>query len=148
MRGLIPFNRGEKRLVETGLGDFYNMLDDFFGDHRLPERSLLRDTFKIDVKESDQDYSIEAELPGIKKDEIEINVTGEDLCIAVKREESSNTEKENYLHRERRFTSMARRVRLANASLDKTRAKLEDGVLFITVPKREKECESCKIDIE
>ena len=52
MVGLIPFNRKNRSLVRTGLGDFYNMLDDFFSDSHLPGRSLLQDTFKIDIKET------------------------------------------------------------------------------------------------
>ncbi len=148
MAGLVPFNRRDRSLVHTGFGDFYNMLDDFFGDSWMQGRTLLRDTFKIDVRDSDKEYIIEAELPGIKKEEIALDVVGGDLCISVKREEETGEEKENYIHKERRVTSMSRRVRMANSRPDQAKARLEEGVLSITVPKLEAACDSCRIEIE
>lgn len=148
MAGLVPFNRKDRSLVHTGFGDFYNMLDDFFSDSWMQGRTLLRDTFKIDVRESDKEYAIEAELPGIKKEEIALNVVGGDLCISVNREEATSESKENYIHRERRVTSMSRRVRLANSRPDQAKAKLEEGILSVTVPKLEAACDSCRIEIE
>ena len=64
MAGLIPFNKNRSSLSRSGFGDFYNMLDDFFNDTWLPTRSLISDTFKVDVVESDEAYAVEAELPG------------------------------------------------------------------------------------
>jgi HSP20 family protein len=150
MTGLIPFNRRNADLARTGagLGDFYNMLDDFFSDNWLPSRNLLKDTFKIDIEEADGEYRIDAELPGINKDEINLAIEDDSLNISVNREERADKEEKNYIHRERRFTSMSRRVRLANANLDAIKAKLEDGVLSITIPKAEKAASSRQIDIE
>lgn len=148
MAGLVPFNRKDRGLVHTGLGDFYNMLDDFFSDRWMQSRTLLRDTFKIDIRESDKEYTIEAELAGIKKEEIGLSVVGNDLCISVNREEETSKEKENYIHQERRVTSMSRRVRLANSRPGQAKAKLEEGILSITVPKLDAACDSCSIEIE
>jgi len=109
------------------------MLNDFFGDSLMsPGRSLLRDTFKIDIDETEQDYRVEAELPGVAKEEIDLNADDKSLCITVNRTEEV---KRNFIHRERRFISMSRRVRLAGANLDDIKAKLEDGVLTVTIPK-------------
>jgi len=149
MAGLVPFNRrSNTNLARTGTGfeDFYNMLDDFFSDGLLsPGRSLLRDTFKIDIEETEQEYRVEAELPGVKKEEIDLNIDDESLCITVSRAEEASR---NFIHRERRFTSMSRRVRLAGANLNDIKAKLEDGVLTVTIPKEEKAETTRKIDIE
>jgi len=149
MAGLVPFNRkNNANLARTGTGfeDFYNMLDDFFSDGLLsPGRSLLRDTFKIDVEESEREYLVEAELPGIRKDEIDLSVDDDTLCITVNRAEEAVR---NFIHRERRFTSMGRRVRLAGANLNDIRAKLEDGVLAITIPKLEQAESTRRIEIE
>ena len=150
MAGLIPLNRRNNGLARaganTGFEDFYNMLDDFFSDGLLQGRSLLRDTFKIDIEETEQEYRVEAELPGVKKEEIDLNVDDESLCITVNRVEEGGGK--NYIHRERRFTSMSRRVRLAGAKLDAIKAKLEGGVLTVTIPKETKAEASRKIDIE
>ena len=150
MTGLIPFNRRNRglALADTGFEDFYNMLDSFFSDSSLSDRNLLRDTFKIDIQETESEYRIEAELPGIKKEEINLDAEGDSLLISVNREEAVNKDNENYIHRERRSSSMSRRIRLANAKLAESKAKLEEGILTVTVPKVEKENSSLKIDIE
>ena len=153
MSGLIPFNRRNNNLARTGTGigfeNFYNMLDDFFSHGLMPPgRSLLRDTFKIDIEDKDDEYIIEAEVPGITKDEIDLSINDDNLCISVNRSEETNNDGKTYIHRERRVTSMSRRVRLAEAKLDEIKAKLEDGVLTVTIPKDIRGNISRKIDIE
>ena len=150
MAGLIPFNRRNNNLARTGTGfeDFYNMLDDFFSDGLIPSRNLLKDTFKLDIVEKDEEYLVEAEMPGVKKEEIDLNIDDENLCISVNRIEESNNDGKNFIHRERRSSSMSRRVRLAGAKLDAITAKLDGGVLIVTIPKDIKANTSRKIDIE
>ena len=148
MTGLVPFNRKNSGLLNTGFDEFYNMLDDFFTDSWSPRRSLARDTFKINVQQNEEVYLIEAELPGINKDEIDINLNEGRLIISVKREENINEEKKNYIHRESRFSSMSRSVYLADADTKGIKAKLDNGVLNITVPRQEKIVKAEKIEIE
>jgi len=149
MAGLIPFNRRNNNLAHTSTGfeDFYNLLDDFFSDGLAPSRNLLRDTFKIDIAEKDTEYLIEAELPGVTKDDIDLSIEDENLCISVNHAEETNKDGKNYIHRERRASSMVRRVRLANAKLDEISAKLNEGVLTVTIPKDTKTAGSRKINI-
>ena len=151
MAGLIPFNRRNYNgLARTGTGyeDFYNMLDDFFSDGFMPNRNLLRDTFKLDIVEKDDEYLVEAEMPGVTKEEIDLNIDDDNLCISVNRIEETNNDGKNFIHRERRSSSMSRRVRLAGAKLDEITAKLDDGVLTITIPKDNKANSPRKINIE
>lgn len=136
MSELVPLNRWGRNLSRIGVNNFSNVLDDFFTDTWLRGRDLLQDSFKIDIREDDSAYKIEAEVPGLNKEEVSLNVDGEELTIAINRKEESNEESENYIHRERRMSSMARRLRLANANLESVEARLSDGVLQITVPKR------------
>lgn len=147
MTGLVPFNRRNTGLLSTGFEDFYNMLDDFF-DSWSPRRSLERDTFKINVQQNESEYLIEAELPGVKKDEIDVDLNEGRLTISVKREEKINEEKKNYIHRESRFASMSRSIYLADAESNGIKAKLDNGILNITVPRQEKAVKSQKIEIE
>ena len=72
----------------------------------------------------------------------------ESLSITLNRSENANTENKNYIHRERRVSSMCRRVRLAGTKLEDIKAKLEDGVLVVTIPKDIKVTTSHKINIE
>jgi HSP20 family protein len=151
MSGLVPFNLRGNNLTRSNAGfeNFYNMLDDFFHDSSMPSsRNLLKDTFKIDIEEKDTEYTVEAELPGVKKEEIDLNVEENVLSIFVNRVEESNSDGKNYIHRERRSSSVSRRVRLEGAKLDEIKAKLEDGVLSVTIPKDVKTITSRKIDIE
>ena len=152
MAGLVPFNRRGSNLTRTGSGigfeNFYNMLDDFFGDGTMPSRNLLKDTFKIDIEETEKEYLVEAEMPGIKKDEIDLGIEDDNLCISVNRTEEANKDGKNFIHRERRASSMSRRIRLADANLAEIKAKLEEGVLSVTIPKQDKTAMSKKIEIE
>ena len=132
----------------TGFEDFYNMIDDFFNDGLMPSRNILRDSFKLDIVEKDGEYLIEAEMPGIKKDEIDLDIDEENLRISVNRVEEASNDGQNYIHRERRASSMSRRVRLSGANLNEITAKLEDGVLTVTIPKEVKTNVSRKIEIE
>jgi len=147
MAGLIPFNK-RRNALSTGFDDFYNALDDFFSDNWFSNRSLMRDTFKIDVKETEQDYIIEAEVPGARKEQIDLSLNEGYLTISIKKEEINNEESPNYIHRERRLSSMSRSIRLADAKPDGVKAKLENGLLMIKVEKEAKPNNAYKIDIE
>jgi HSP20 family protein len=148
MAGLVPFNRRRGELTGTGFEDFYNMLDDFFTDGWGIRRSLASDTFKVDVKEDDKSYTIEAELPGIKKEEINIALDDGKLQINVTRDEKTEDDKKGYIHRERRYCSMQRSIYLADADAEGIKAKLDNGELTISVPKKEKKDTSVNIDVE
>ena len=149
MAGLIPFNRKNTGIANAGTGfDFYNMIDDFFSDSLLPNRNLMRDTFKLDIEDKENEYLIEAELPGVKKEEVDLNVEGDYLCISVNRSEEVNKDGKNYLHRERRSSSMSRSINLKGARMDEIKAKLDNGVLSVSIPKDVKTNASRKIDIE
>lgn len=146
MAGLVPFNKGGS-IFRPGTRGFYNMLDDFFSDAWLP-RTLGFDTFKIDVKEDEKAYFIDAELPGVKKEEINLALDDGRLSISVEREEKVEDEKENYVHRERRYGSYQRSVYLADANPEGIDAKLEDGLLKVVVQKQEKPSANGKIEIK
>lgn len=151
MSGLVPFNRRNKDLMKRDFddfGDFYNMVDDFFNFNWPSRKNFMRDTFKLDVQEGENKYLVEAELPGIDKNEVNIEMNEGTLKISVKIEENVNEEKKNYIHKERRYSSMSRSIYLDDAKSEGIKASLENGVLKITVPKESKPNNSVKIDIE
>lgn len=147
MAALIPFNKKNSNSLSTGFDEFNNMLDDFFADGWPFRRSLLADTFKVDIQEKDKEYIVEAELPGVKKDDVSLDYDEGKLSISVKKSEESEEKKKNYIHRERRYSSAARSVYLENANPDGISAKLENGILCITVPKQERPDNSKHISI-
>lgn len=146
MAGLIPFNRNSSMF--THAGDLYNMLDDFFNDNWSTRRSLMSDTFKLDVKEDNTEYMIEVDLPGVKKEDVSLSLEDGRLTLSVSRDEETSDDSKNYIHRERRFSSMQRSIYLADADEAGVSAKLDNGVLSITVPKQVKSPASCQIEIQ
>ncbi len=148
MTSLIPFNRKKNDILSTDGDDFRNMLDDFFSEAWPMRRNLQSDTFKVDVQEEEKEYIVHAEVPGIKKEEIDLSLNEGRLCINIRREEEKEEKKKNFIHRERRTSSMQRNIFLQEADNDGIKAKLEDGVLRINVPKRETPDTSRRIDIE
>ena len=150
MAGLIPFNRRSLSVRPPMRSDFYNMLDSFFSDNWMGGRSLLTDTFKLDVKEDADFYIVEAELPGVPREELGLALQDECLTLSVNRE-AVNEEKDedkNYLHRERQYSSMRRAVYLVDSDEHNVKAKLEDGVLRVTIGKQAKEARRAQIEIE
>lgn len=133
MTSMIPFNVRNKDL-RTRRGDsFYNMIDSFFTD--FPQRSMLN-TFKIDIKEQDDMYLVEAELPGVKKEDIHLDVEKGILSISITQQENTEEQKDNYVHKERYTSSMSRRVYLGEVDELNLKAKLNDGILEISIPKK------------
>ena len=145
MANLVPFGRG--RGLSRGFDDFYSMMEDFFNDPWFGGwRS--REGFKLDIQRTDKEYLVEAELPGVRKDEISLDLREGTLTISVHREENKNEENRNYIHRERRVSSMSRSVYLGDVDPDGVAAKLENGVLMINVPSKTPAEKSRRIEIQ
>jgi HSP20 family protein len=124
------------------------MFDDFFDDNFFNMRSLKNDTFKMDVKDQDTHYLIEAEMPGTKKEEIKLEYLDNHLVIRVEKQEEVNEETENYIHKERRSSSMQRSIYLKDVNLKDIDAKLEDGILKIKIPKSEPDANRIQIEVK
>ena len=149
MAGLVPFNKKNKEIsTNTGFEDFYNVLDDYFSNDWPFKRTLTHDTFKVDVEDNGNEYLIEAEVPGIDKKDINVELNDGKLMISITRDENSESKKKNFIHRERRYSSMSRSIYLEDAKSDGITAKLENGLLKVVIPKEEKPNNSITIDIE
>ena len=144
MANMVPMGGRNRSL--TGTDDFYNMIDSFFGEPWFTRYG--RDTFKGDVQQKDIEYLIEAELPGVSREEVDIDMADGNLQISVRREEKVNEEGKNYIHRERRYSSMSRTVYLADGAPEGIRAKLDNGVLKVSVPRHKQKENTRRIEIE
>lgn len=90
----------------------------------------------VDVREEDGRYIVEAELPGLKREDVSIELGEGTLYIKAHKEEQTEERREGYLRRERGTTSFYRRLALpADADHDNISAKLEDGVLRVAIPR-------------
>lgn len=144
MFGLTPYNRKNSGLVSRdGFPDFRNVFDDFFNDSFLPGFFTAGHPIKADIRETEKEYVIDAEIPGVKKEDIKLELRDDTLVIAVERNEQVNEERENYIRKERRYGSYSRCFYVENVRNEDVAAKYNDGILTVTLPKsaetREKE---------
>jgi HSP20 family protein len=125
-------------------------MDRLFDDAFTRPFSLMRDggsnwsSPAIDMYQTDKEVVVKAALPGIKADEVQINVTGDLLTIrgeTRQEEEKTSSPKENeksWHLREQRWGTFDRSVRLpTDVVADKAKADFENGILTITLPKSE-----------
>lgn len=92
----------------------------------------------VDVVENDKEYTLEANLPGFSKDEIKVNYDDNQLTISAEHKEEKNVDEKNYKRRERKYGSVKRTLTLpAGVDHSKIVAKNENGVLHLTIPKKE-----------
>ena len=103
----------------------------------------------VDIKEEEDKLVVTTDLPGINKEDVEINLKEDMLEIRAKTGKEKETEEEGYIRRERAYTQFYRAVRLPTSVKEEgSTAKLENGVLTITLPKMQLEAPTKKIAIE
>jgi HSP20 family protein len=90
----------------------------------------------VDLFETENDVVIKAALPGIKPEEVDINVTGEMITIKGETRDQTETQEKAYHIREHRWGRFERSVSLPTAIVaDKAKAEFENGILTVTLPK-------------
>lgn len=113
------------------LGDIFT--DPFFNEH---ESKIM----KTDIKEKDNEYQIEVELPGYQKDNIKMNI--EDGYLTIQAEVNSDTEEKEdgkFVRKERYIGSCSRSFYVGDEiKSEDIKASFKDGMLKITIPKIEK----------
>jgi HSP20 family protein len=92
----------------------------------------------VDIFEEGDDLVVKAELPGINKENIEVKVTDDYITISGEKKKEEKIEKKDYYRYERSYGSFSRTFRLpVDVQTDKAKAKFENGVLEIRIPKTE-----------
>ncbi|OKP99494.1 Hsp20/alpha crystallin family protein [Paenibacillus sp. P46E] len=136
MFDLVPF--GKRR--DDAFGVLAKSLNEVFNDDFFAPMKSSTLSFRTDIRESEQAYLIEAELPGFTKEEIDIDYASPYLTIkAVRKEENSEEKKDHQVvRRERRYGEYVRRFYVQDIAEDEIRASLKDGLLTLSVPKRQK----------
>lgn len=149
MRSLRPFSSNDLTM-DNGFRNFYNMIDDFFDNRFTPDLALKEGSFRVDIREDTDKYLVEAELPGYDKDEIKLSIEDGKLTInACKNEEiDKSDESKNYIHKERKTSKVSRTMYFEDVDQDKLKAKLEDGILTVSLPKMENNQKVKLIDIQ
>jgi len=117
-----------------------HFFDDFFGDLFRGERSDLNRGWnpKVDIFEEADQIVMTAELPGVEKDNIAVDVNGRVLTVKGERSSDSEVKEDNYYRRERSYGKFERSFTLpAETDSEKIKAEYKDGVLTLNIPKSE-----------
>jgi HSP20 family protein len=112
--------------------------EDWFGENW--GWSGLRGAFvpSVDVEETDNDLRVSCELPGVSKDDLDISVSGNQLTIRGEKKSEDEEKKGSYYRRERWHGSFERSLILPEyVNAEKVDAEMKDGVLHISLPKKE-----------
>jgi HSP20 family protein len=93
----------------------------------------------VEVADTKDAVIVKAQVPGISKDNLQVNITDDALTLKGEMKEEEKKEEKNYVRREFRYGAFTRTVALpAAVQSDKAQAQLKDGVLEITIPKSDK----------
>lgn len=120
---------------DTGIEPFDDLFRGFFRPVRM-DKELPQ--FKMDVKEDDKAYTVHADLPGVKKEDIHVSIEGNTVAVSAEtRTETEQKEGEKVLKRERSYGKVFRSFSLAS-DIDEAAAsaKYNDGVLELVLPKK------------
>jgi HSP20 family protein len=121
--------------------ELWNVLDDvmradpWFAPFSVPAATLTP-TLHADVAETDDEYWIAAELPGVSLENVSLSIEADVLTLTVDKRQGSTDEIRNYRHVERCFGTFSRAFRLPNTvDRDQVQANMKDGVVIIRLPK-------------
>lgn len=123
-----------------GYFPFRSVLSDFFdNDGFLFDKLWDKETMPaVNISETDKGYEIELAAPGMKKEDFKVKVENGVLSISAEKKEEREEKKKNYTRQEYNYTSFSRSFTLPeNAKEDDLLAKYEDGLLRLTVGKKE-----------
>jgi Molecular chaperone (small heat shock protein) len=135
MFDMIPFKKNNSL---RGDDFFSNLFNNFFEDNFMMPADLIGTSLRVDLKETDDSYLVEADLPGVQKDAINIEYNNHYLTISAKRNDSIEDKQENYVRRERHYGELRRSFYVDNVDEAKIDASFKDGVLKVTLPKQQK----------
>lgn len=139
MATLIPYNRYNS--MAHPFFPFEDMVSDVLGTVNAAD-------FKMDVEDADTSYVVTAHVPGVTRDEIDVELNEGRLSISVEKKDSDEQKSKNYLQRETGEYSCTRGVFLKDAATTGLSAKLTDGILTVTVPKQDEKANVTKISID
>jgi HSP20 family protein len=143
--------RGEIAPIRSMREEMDRMFDEFFHGMGTLRPSWMMRPFawapeaggfvpSVDLKETEDSYVVVAELPGLKKEMIDIAVSEDEVTLKGERKETKEEKGENWHRRESVHGSFQRTISLpGTVNANKAEAKMSDGVLTLTLPKSEEE---------
>ena len=136
---MSSLDRSGQRPSTVPLG---NVLDRLFEDAVTadPWGRMGRSSIPLDLWETDEAYMLQAFLPGVDADEIQVSIIDNQVTLSAEIKKDETIADDQYVIRERRYGPLAREIILpTGVNSDEVQAEYEDGVLTLTMPKMEKE---------
>lgn len=133
-RSIAPFGGLVDGVLQNPLSRFFD--DDFWGFDELMRKSQV----PVNVRENDKSYEMEVVAPGLKKEDFNVNVSDNTLTVSFdhKQEDKQESKDEGYLRHEYWQQSFSRSFTLDDiVDADKISATYKDGVLKVSLPKKE-----------
>jgi HSP20 family protein len=134
------------------------MMEDFFGRRMRPwwpERWFRTNELEVtapavDIFEEKEDIVVKAELPGMEKENIEVNLADHTLTIKGEKKKEEEVKEENYYRSERSYGTFLRTVELPkDVRADKVKASFKNGILEVRMPKTEEaKAKEVKVKVE
>jgi len=133
---IFQLHREIDRIFDEAFRGFPSM---FRGDFEWPEITPIALIPSIDIKEAEGSYVVTAEVPGVAKEDVDIQVEGKMLIIKGEKKQEKKEDKENYHCVERHYGSFERMLTLPDdANAENIDASFKDGVLTINIKRTAK----------
>ena len=133
---LMPSVFGENLFddfMDFPFDSFWNRKDPLYGKH-------AKNMMKTDVRETDDSYELDIDLPGFKKEEITAKLENGYLTVSASRglDKDKQDQKGNYIRRERYAGAMSRSFYIGGSiTQDEIKARFENGILQLSIPKKD-----------
>ncbi len=130
MFDMMPFERRNSMARFDPFRELDNFEKSFFGD--------FGGGFRTDIKDKGDHFELEADLPGVKKEDIAVDIDGDCLTISAQRDSQreEKNEQEQYVRRERSYGSYSRSFDISHVKSEEISGSYENGVLKLVLPKR------------
>lgn len=145
---LTPYNTNRIVKRSNDFSDLYSLFDDVWNDSFFTAPSLSTGGFKVDIRDTEDAFILDAELPGIAKEEVSIDYKDGLLTIKVEKEDSKEEDNNNYIYKERRQSALQRVFKMKGVNREDLKAKLENGILTVTAPKLDEVVNGYRVEIE
>ncbi|KDR93790.1 HSP20 family protein [Peptoclostridium litorale DSM 5388] len=139
-----PFDRKKESLMRY----FDKVFEEDFWNFPTPD-FFTEGFIRTDIRETETEYILEADLPGFTRDDVKIKIKDNYLILSAEKKQEIEESAEGYIRKERSYGSLKRSFFLENIKEDEISAKFEHGVLTIVLPKsKEEKKEERAIDID
>ena len=132
MFGLIPF---ENMIMDNANSSLSDIFDTFFNDD-LTKMFNMEESIKTEIKEKDDSYLLKAELPGVNKEDLQLDYNDGYLTISAVQNTNFENKNDNYFGQERCYKQVSKSFYFDNVDKEKIQAKFQDEILGVILPKK------------